>query len=186
MTDTVEVTGSSAGIERRDFLRRSAIVGGMVWAAPVIQSIGSPAFAFTPSGREISNVSFLVLNQGSGKWKYEATGSAVNAKLDGSPTGCAALYEQVKSTIVPGSGDNDGPDKTVEQLWNEAPSGNPPSVPLIDRTDPTKWCLDAVEAGYYIAFAFVKGGAGSGDNDSSCTFLINTNKSDPWCVSTAQ
>lgn len=32
-------------VTRREVLRRAAIVGGAVWAAPVIQSISTPAFA---------------------------------------------------------------------------------------------------------------------------------------------
>jgi hypothetical protein len=41
MSDELETQGSE--LARRDFLKRSAIVGGMVWAAPLIQS--APAFA---------------------------------------------------------------------------------------------------------------------------------------------
>jgi len=33
------------GITRRDMLRRGAVVGGLLWTAPVIQSITSPAYA---------------------------------------------------------------------------------------------------------------------------------------------
>jgi hypothetical protein len=36
------------GISRRDLLRRGAVVGGVLWAAPVIQSLRSPAFAASP------------------------------------------------------------------------------------------------------------------------------------------
>lgn len=40
-----ELAQGEGGVSRRDLLRRGAIVGGLVWAAPVIQSIRSPAFA---------------------------------------------------------------------------------------------------------------------------------------------
>ena len=76
MSEELELTGGLAGIDRRDFIRKSAIVGGMVWAAPMIQSIGSPAFAFTPNGEgdpdgaAISNVAFLLVN-GPLKYKYD-------------------------------------------------------------------------------------------------------------------
>ena len=41
-----ELVGDAAtGIDRRDFIRKSALVGGMVWAAPMISS--APAFAAT-------------------------------------------------------------------------------------------------------------------------------------------
>lgn len=51
--DELEITGGTSGIDRRDFIKKSAIVGGMVWAAPMVSSIGSPAFAFT--GNVIEN-----------------------------------------------------------------------------------------------------------------------------------
>lgn len=35
-------------MSRRDLLRRGAIVGGLVWAAPVIQSLRTPAYALSP------------------------------------------------------------------------------------------------------------------------------------------
>lgn len=76
MSEELELIGGSAGIDRRDFIRKTAIVGGMVWAAPIIQSIGSPAFAFSPNGEgnpdgsAISNVAFLLVN-GALKYKYD-------------------------------------------------------------------------------------------------------------------
>src|SRR5436189_64048 len=33
---------------RRDFLKKGAVAGGLVWAAPVLTSVGSPAFAASP------------------------------------------------------------------------------------------------------------------------------------------
>jgi hypothetical protein len=42
MSDSFE---TPVGVDRRDFIKRGAIVGGMVWAAPLVQSLGSPAFA---------------------------------------------------------------------------------------------------------------------------------------------
>lgn len=47
MTDTGQETG---GLTRRDMMRRGAIVGGVLWAAPVVQSLGSPAAAVSPAG----------------------------------------------------------------------------------------------------------------------------------------
>lgn len=38
--------GSPVGFDRRTLLKRSAVAGGaLVWATPIVQSIGSPAFA---------------------------------------------------------------------------------------------------------------------------------------------
>lgn len=42
MSEDIEATG---GLDRRDFIKRGAVVGGLVWAAPLVQSLGSPAFA---------------------------------------------------------------------------------------------------------------------------------------------
>jgi hypothetical protein len=49
MSDDIELTGQQVGLDRREVIKRGAILGGVVWAAPVIQSIGSPAFAITPT-----------------------------------------------------------------------------------------------------------------------------------------
>lgn len=45
------------GISRRDLIRRGAVVGGVVWAAPVVQSLAAPASAAegSPSGGECTN-----------------------------------------------------------------------------------------------------------------------------------
>lgn len=36
---------TSRGLSRRDLLKRGAVVGGLMWTAPVIQSIRTPAYA---------------------------------------------------------------------------------------------------------------------------------------------
>jgi hypothetical protein len=45
MDEHTELEGQSGGMDRRDFVKRSAILGGMVWAAPAVSSLGSRAFA---------------------------------------------------------------------------------------------------------------------------------------------
>jgi len=52
-TNVTDDTG--AGLSRRDLIKRGAVVGGVVWAAPVVQSLSSPAFAGTPGGGECEN-----------------------------------------------------------------------------------------------------------------------------------
>ena len=81
--DEIDITGGESGIDRRDFIRKSALVGGMVWAAPMVSSLGRPAFAITgeitPPGQpspdpegSISYVAFIVRNAGSGaRFKYD-------------------------------------------------------------------------------------------------------------------
>lgn len=47
-TDAPASTRGAGGLSRRDLIRRGAIVGGLVWTAPVlIDSMGSPAGAIT-------------------------------------------------------------------------------------------------------------------------------------------
>lgn len=44
----------SVGLGRRDFIRRSAVVGGtLLWAAPTVQSLARPAFGQTAAGTPI-------------------------------------------------------------------------------------------------------------------------------------
>jgi hypothetical protein len=44
-----QVEASRRGLTRRDVLRRGAVAGGtLLWAAPVIQSIRTPAYAASP------------------------------------------------------------------------------------------------------------------------------------------
>jgi hypothetical protein len=45
-------TGAGGGLSRRALIRRGAIIGGVVWAAPVVQSMTSPAFA---AGSEVTH-----------------------------------------------------------------------------------------------------------------------------------
>ena len=45
MEETPEQGIGSSGVSRRDFVKKSAILGGMVWAAPAISTVGSRAFA---------------------------------------------------------------------------------------------------------------------------------------------
>lgn len=69
VTELQDPQQTSPGIGRRDLLRRGALLGGMVWAAPVVQSISSPAFAGTDDDTggegdpdvERHGVSFLAL-----------------------------------------------------------------------------------------------------------------------------
>jgi hypothetical protein len=45
MGDGDGVDAPATGMDRRDFLRSSVVVGGLVWAAPAMSSLGSHAYA---------------------------------------------------------------------------------------------------------------------------------------------
>lgn len=83
------------GISRREALKRGAILGGaVVWATPVVQTVGmSRAFASTPSpvgGKDISYVGINATRDSDGKSyfiKYE-DGSGWENKPGAAP-GCA-------------------------------------------------------------------------------------------------
>lgn len=46
MSDELETTPT--GLDRRTFMKSSAVVGGLVWAAPAMSTFGARAFAGTP------------------------------------------------------------------------------------------------------------------------------------------
>jgi hypothetical protein len=90
MSDELETQGSD--LARRDFLKRSAIVGGMVWAAPLIQS--APAFASggtpddTPGKHKISYLAVVVTCNGTRyQVKYES-GKFATPEYDGKVPHC--------------------------------------------------------------------------------------------------
>jgi hypothetical protein len=53
----MEDEGPVGGMNRRDLLRRGAVIGGtLAWSAPAIQAIAKPAFAGVPSPQCIVGV----------------------------------------------------------------------------------------------------------------------------------
>ncbi len=145
MSTDIELSGEVAGIDRRDFIRKSAIVGGMVWAAPVISSMGSPAFAFTPQGQKISYAAFIVDNLAPGSaFKYESNGTC-NLELPDSnlDNNCATQY----------------PDKNTEYMDAANGSLEDEGVKFtIDCSNPKAWVICPTE-GYSIRWVIVKSGA---------------------------
>ena len=96
MTEDIE-TGTASGIERRDFIKKSAIVGGLVWAAPAMSALGPRAFGQENNGTPrcktaISNIAIVFTVEGvtyQAKYdlddKCEDQGTAVPGCVD--PTG---------------------------------------------------------------------------------------------------
>jgi hypothetical protein len=142
MSEEIELTGGATGLDRRDFIKRSAVVGGMVWAAPVISSIGSPAFAMTPGGTDISNIAFL-LNNVSTNFKYDSAACA-NVS-DGSAEPCVADLN-----IAP------APWPGYLSDWNLAATGTD-SDGKVTVTCGASWTIDPT-ANYNIVFVAVKAG----------------------------
>ena len=58
---TEEETPLSGGMTRRQFVTRSAVVGGMVWAAPAISTLGGRAFAAEHTPRDCVDISYLAV-----------------------------------------------------------------------------------------------------------------------------
>jgi hypothetical protein len=94
MSEELQVTEEASGLDRRTFVKRSAIVGGMVWAAPAITTLGSRAFAATGgTPRKCVDISYLAVvvttNAGTFRFKYEANGACedgANAEIAHCPT----------------------------------------------------------------------------------------------------
>lgn len=62
MSENPEHDAPTGGMTRRTFVTRSAVVGGMVWAAPAISTLGSRAFAETNgTPRDCHAISYLAL-----------------------------------------------------------------------------------------------------------------------------
>jgi hypothetical protein len=79
MSEELQVTEEASGLDRRTFVKRSAIVGGMVWAAPAITTLGSRAFAATGgTPRKCVDISYLgvvvTTNVGTFRFKHNSTG----------------------------------------------------------------------------------------------------------------
>ena len=95
MTEDIE-TGTASGIERRDFIKKSAIVGGLVWAAPAMSALGPRAFGQenngTPRCTAISNIAIV----------FTANGTTYQAKFD-LDDGCAG-----SGNATPNCDDPDG------------------------------------------------------------------------------
>jgi hypothetical protein len=128
VTETWDDASGTVSIDRRDFVKRTAIVGGMVWAAPIIQSIGSPAFAGTPAGTcKISNVAILTVNDGAGTYKFEASdptgGPASGSTEDTKP--CVDANETLRAewcAADPGTAGGVTINVLDETLWEIVPT----------------------------------------------------------------
>jgi len=123
MSEDLELTGGASGIDRRDFIRKSAIVGGMVWAAPMVSSIGSPAFAITEPGN------------GTGDPDCEdASYVAIVVTFGGTTYRLKWEFDEWAWETLPGpDGVEDDPDECYPDGWDSATKTNPTALRQIVR-----------------------------------------------------
>ena len=139
MSEDLELTGGSAGIDRRDFIRKSAIVGGMVWAAPMISSIGSPAFAITPNGEgdfDPELYSYLAV-------LLKCNGYDIKAKWENGAWVEADKVGAAPQCITPEGPNPDAVFDDFTEQWENAHGrkGSDLGLVLTGSTDPDAWIL---------------------------------------------
>jgi hypothetical protein len=143
MSEDLEVMEGASGLDRRTFIKRSAVVGGMVWAAPVLQSLSSPAFAFTPSCQDISYLAFILANvDETNRWKYESNGPCTFEAGGEIDNVCASQF----------------PDLATEfSNTSEGSASDEPTKFTLNCDDPKQWIISPT-ANYKVVWALVKSG----------------------------
>ena len=123
MHEDTELAGvqGTAGISRRDMLRKSAVVGGagaLMWAAPSITKFGGAAWG-TPLGKGISYIAvkFTCLDGTVGfvKWDFHDTYDPTNTVLQGCDQGSFEKISEGGNFSTPFCAED--PNKSV---WEEA------------------------------------------------------------------
>jgi hypothetical protein len=148
MTEEFEAAAERTGLGRRDFIRKGAIVGGMVWAAPAISTLGSRAFAAgTPmDGVGVSGFAFYVKNLSDAAYKFEWNGG---------------LTGGLSQDLQPCVG---GLNETYRTQWCEADQASVASVTVKTVNDEVEYTITA-NSGYTVEWVVVK----EGDN---CYFKL--------------
>ena len=118
MTDTLTTPVAPAdGSSRRDFLRRSAIVGGtLVWAAPTVQSVTPAAFAQTAT-KSPKDFSYLVLC-------IMCNGAECCVKFDLNDDGTVAEFTAGGGFAIPGCDDKYSVGSTGKNCASYDPATN--------------------------------------------------------------
>jgi hypothetical protein len=110
MSENIE---ESSGLSRRTVLKRgAAIAGGVVWATPIVQSMGSPAFAADAAGSGCSLSVIFDPDQMPGGTGCLLIGRAIlpseccevvdpDAGLPGLPPNCTPISFEVISPAQP-------------------------------------------------------------------------------------
>lgn len=112
---------AQSSISRRDVIKRGAVVGGLVWAAPTLKVLAPHALAQTETGTPFpGEVSWVMVWFQCGDQhhlvKYEATGSgydencaATRQNVSANSENCLDFFD-VQQTKVTGDRSNDCPD----------------------------------------------------------------------------
>ncbi len=138
------------GLSRRDFLKRSAALGGaLVWVTPVVQAVGMrPAFAETVSPGGVCDVLYAV-------------------KIDPGepgPTHCVSIHNQTDPNTQQCL-DVDGDGTGVKPI-----DGGCAFVTAVDMTDPKKWLITLdPQCEFEIGATMLKSGGGQGGGETKCT-----------------
>ena len=157
MDDDDTPTTETPGVSRRDMLRRSALVGGaLVWTAPTVQSLASPAFAVggsdTPGENQCVYTAFVKYDLDTGQFSgSEGEGNATCAIQQ-----CAESNATVTSTGALSSGGT--PIGTVSAVQG------PGNCVTLDFTWANPACNIDESSSYYV----FKDGNDTGTGGSGC------------------
>lgn len=153
-------TAETFGISRRSLLKRGAVVGGTVWAAPVIQSLSAPAFAqgvLYGGGRTDLSYIAIVYDCGSGErgLKIEVPEGCSDADTT---SGCDLLADCPKDN-------ENGPGKTPDcnngDFFGTTPGGSCADIQSATVDDDGNVTI-VLQPGCHIVRAAAKCGSGDG------------------------
>lgn len=149
-----DTTASNIGISRRSLLKRSAVVGGTVWAVPVIQSLSAPAFAQAVTyGGGRTDLSFIAL-------VYDCGAGPRGIKFE-VPTGCTDANTTSGCDLLQGCEADTGTTPDCGDFFGTTPAGSCADVAsaVVDNNGNVTIVLDP---GCTIVRVAAKCGSGTG------------------------
>ena len=124
---------ASLGISRRTLLRRGAVVGGLVWTAPVVHTLAAPSAS---AGTPVEGISFVaVLLQCNGE-HYRMKWDVENNTLVGPQTG--------SGFSIPGGPDLKPPGVDIEEGAAPGSGGSLVGSSVVISADPSCVLVDYV------------------------------------------
>ena len=152
---TEEETSVGSGMSRRQFVTRSAVIGGMVWAAPVISTVGSRAFAAEHTPRDCVDISYLAV-------VIDVDGTTYQFKVQADDE-CENFGE------TPKCDEPTGWEKTLDNNLGGCDYIGIGEKFSVDQSDPCCWSV-TVNQGESFSLAGVAMGAGGTDSPSGQGF----------------